>query len=276
MKGKILNIVVGIFFLLGLGLLLYPTVSNWWNKNHTSRAISVYNDQLAEIDVSEAEAEIAKARAYNDRLNQEADKAKFMETHRQEYESLLNLKNSGIMGYVDIPTIQVTLPIYHGTEENVLQVAAGHLEWTSLPVGGENTHTVISGHRGLPSAKLFTDLDAMQVGDVFTVHIYHEEYYYQVDDISVILPEETTILVPRAGNDYCTLLTCTPYGINSHRLLVRGTRIYPTFQEVTINDDLQVISPIVVSGAAAAVILLLGCILDWSLAGRPGRRKKEK
>ncbi len=270
MKGKVRNIILAVVLLVGLGLLLYPSVSNWWNQYHTSRSISTYNEELAKIDTSEAEAELERAREYNSRLYESSSKQKFAESNASEYEALLNVNDTGIMGYVDIPTIRVSLPVYHGTGEEVLQIAAGHLEWTSLPVGGENTHAVLSGHRGLPSARLFTDLDVMQEGDIFTVHVYHDVYYYRVDDISVILPEETSSIVPTAGKDYCTLLTCTPYGVNTHRLLVRGERIFPSFRDASISKEAKVIPSIVVSGGSAGLIILLGILLDWR------RSKKDK
>ncbi len=280
MKGKLLNIVLVLILLVGIGLVAYPTFSDMWNKAHTSHAVSRYNDQVKEIDTSEAEAEIEKARSYNETLYEAADKGTFIEQHMEEYNSLLNVGDSGIMGYVEIPAITVTLPIYHGTSDEVLQIAAGHLDWSSLPVGGENTHSIISGHRGLPSARLFTDLDSLQEGDTFAVHVYHEVYYYQVDDISVILPEEVQALLPTAGQDYCTLLTCTPYGINSHRLLVRGRRIFPTFEDVEVSADAQEVSSILISGGLALLVLIIGILGDRrrmkKKKGTAQHRRKER
>ncbi len=248
MRNRIFNFILVVLLVAGIGLLSYPTISNLWNQAHTSRAVAVYEDAIQEIDTAAIEEELEKARTYNEKLLAAPDKDLFALENAEEYESILNMNGNGVMGYVEIPSISTTLTIYHGTEESVLQIAAGHLEWTSLPIGGEGTHSVISGHTGLPSAKLFTDLDQLKEKDIFQIHILNEVLYYEVDQIEVVLPEEAGSLMPEEGQDYCTLITCTPYGINSHRLLVRGHRIYPTFNTSELKDDVNPVSPLFVSG----------------------------
>jgi len=214
-----------LIFLAGLSLLLYPSVSNYWNSLHQSHAIAVYDQTLAKLDQEKNNQMRQQAREYNDSLLSRSDEFHLDEEFQTRYEALLDVTGTGIMGYVDIPCINCKLPIYHGTDESVLQVAVGHLEWTSLPVGGPSTHAVISGHRGLPSAELLTHIDRLETGDKFYLHVLGEELEYRVDDIAVVLPNDTSRLRVVAGEDYVTLVTCTPYGINSHRLLVRGTRV---------------------------------------------------
>ncbi len=259
---KWLNSILVIILIAGCSLLLYPSVSDWSNKMHQSRAITSYRQYAAEVDEEAMEAALEAAREYNEELYEASNKQAFVSENQSTYEELLNIDGSNIMGYVDIPQIQTTLPIYHGTEESVLQIAVGHLDWTSLPVGGEGTHTALSGHRGLPSAKLFTDLDLLQIGDVFAVHVYNETLYYEVDQIKVVLPEETSDLVPEEGQDYCTLVTCTPYGVNTHRLLVRGTRIFPAdISEVT--SDVQAVPSIALAAGVGAVLSAIIGLFYW-------------
>ena len=233
MKGKKNTIIIVMIFLAGLSLLLYPFVANQWNSYRQSRLISNYESDLAKLEEAgevDYEAEWEKAHAYNAALlpnilpdsfaiaeaSDEADKG---------YMSCLNLTGDGMMGIVEIPKIDVKIPIYHTTEDDVLQKAAGHLEGSSLPVGGEDTHAVISAHRGLPSATLFTDLDKLEEGDHFLLHILDDTLCYEVDQINVVEPEETDSLAVQDGEDLVTLLTCTPYGVNTQRLLVRGHRV---------------------------------------------------
>ncbi len=272
---KLLNVLLVFFFLAGCALLLYPTISDYSNKMHQTQAVARYADYVAnEVDEEALQEALDAAAAYNEALLQSSDQGTYYKEHQAEYESLLNIDGTSIMGYVDIPSITTTLPIYHGTEESVLQVAVGHLEWTSLPVGGEGTHTVLSGHRGLPSARLFTDLDQMTLGDIFTVHVYNETLYYQVDDISVVLPEEAEGLQAEEGEDYCTLITCTPYGVNTHRLLVRGTRIYPDFSTGDIFTDGEEVSGVLVSGVLSGCLIIV--ILLIRRRGKRRRRKKHE
>ena len=229
MKRKLVNLAILIIFLAGLSILLYPTVSDYVNSRHASRAIVSYEqavDNLEEVDYSQ---ELEAAKAYNASLTQYSGlgAAASAEEEREDspYESLLNVGGDGIMAVIRIPSIDVNLPIYHGTSEGVLQVAAGHYLGSSLPIGGESTHAILTGHRGLPSARLFTDLDRLEVGDIFYIRVLGDILEYEIDQIQTVLPSELDSLGITQGEDYVTLVTCTPYGINSHRLLVRGTRV---------------------------------------------------
>ena len=218
--------------MVGLAILLYPTISNFLIEQNASRMIESYDDAVDALSEEERLAILDEAHAYNAALAAragagsagEADSASSAESAAllERYNEVLDLNGNGMMGYISIPSIEVTLPIYHGVEEQVLQEAVGHIEGTSLPVGGMATHAVLSGHRGLPSAKLFTDLDQMQEGELFFIRVLDETFAYQVDGIETVLPDETSSLAIRAGEDRVTLVTCTPYGINSHRLLVHA------------------------------------------------------
>lgn len=229
MKKRILNIIYIIFFLIGLSILLYPAVSDYVNERNSSRAIAAYDQTTEELLEEDYTKELQEANAYNQYLAQfpSLSVAASIEQEREDtpYEDLLNVGENGIMAIINIPVIDVMLPVYHGTEESVLQVAAGHYIGSSLPVGGPGTHAVITGHRGLPSAKLFTDLDRLETGDTFYLKTLGDILEYQVDQIQTVLPSEVESLSITEGQDYVTLVTCTPYGINSHRLLIRGTRI---------------------------------------------------
>ena len=270
-----------IFILLaGLSLLLYPTVSDYWNSLHQSRAIASYAEQVAEIDSDTYEQLWADAQAYNQSLIDKADRYDMTDEERTKYESLLNVSGNGIIGYIEIPSINCSLPIYHGTDEAILQIAVGHIEGTSLPVGGSGTHCVLSGHRGLPSASLFTDLDKMVVGDTFMMRVLDETLTYEVDQIRIVLPNEMDDLEIEEGKDYCTLVTCTPYGINSHRLLVRGHRIENQVeaQDIRVTSDAIQIEPLIVAPIVALPMLLaLLIILLVSGTKKPvGGKKNEK
>ncbi len=214
-----------VILLVGMGVIAYPTVSDWWNSFHQSRAIASYSEAVDNASAEEIDAIFAAAEAYNQSLLEKENPFAMTEENLAEYNSLLDVSGTGVMGYIQIPVIDVTLPIYHGTSESVLQVAIGHLDWTALPVGGESTHAVLSGHRGLPSARLFTDLDKVQEGDYFTITSLNRTVTYEVDQIRIVEPQEVSDLKTVPGKDYCTLVTCTPYGINTHRMLVRGRRI---------------------------------------------------
>ena len=223
-KKHISTILIALIFLAGLGFLLYPTVSNLWNRAHQSRAIATYTKQVEKLDDSQNKEMLKAARKYNKSLLKKSDHWKLSKKDKKKYESLLDVSGTGIMGYIEVPKIDCSLPIYHGTDEGALQIAIGHLEGSSLPVGGKSTHCVLSGHRGLPSARLFTDLDQMEEGDVFVLNVLGRKLAYEVDQIKVVLPDEMSDLEIVQGKDLCTLVTCTPYGINTHRLLVRGHR----------------------------------------------------
>ncbi len=262
MKKKTSNLITVLLILIllaGLSLLLYPTVSDYWNSFHQSRAIASYAEQVAEIDSDTYERLWADAQAYNRSLIGKVGRYDMTDEERAKYESLLDVSGNGIIGYIEIPSIKCSLPIYHGTDEAILQIAVGHIEGTSLPVGGESTHCVLSGHRGLPSARLFTDLDKMVVGDTFMIRVLDETLTYEVDQIRIVLPEKLDDLEIEEGKDYCTLVTCTPYGINTHRLLVRGHRIENVEEAVAVrvtSDAIQ-IEPVIVAPMLAAPILLI-------------------
>ena len=224
-NGNFTTLLLVLILLTGLSLLLYPTVSDYWNSFHQTRAIATYAENVAIMDQDQYDEIWAAAKAYNASLAERDNAFLLSDEQKEEYTRLLDVSGLGIMGYIEIPEIDVSLPVYHGTEESVLQIAVGHLEWSSLPVGGESTHCVLSGHRGLPSAKLFSNLDKLQEGDIFLLRILDEVLTYEVDQILIVEPQEVGALQIVEGQDYCTLVTCTPYGINTHRLLVRGHRI---------------------------------------------------
>ena len=259
MKKHLSTLLLVAVLLIGLSLLLYPSFSDWWNSFHQSRAVASYVEQIGTIDDDEYEEIWDAAWDYNRELTKHPVDFKLSTEQQEEYEALLNIGGNGMMGYVQIPSIDVMLPSYHGTSEGVLQVAVGHLEWSSLPVGGAGSHCVVSGHRGLPSAKLFTDLDKVVEGDVFMLQILDETLTYEVDQIRIVEPHEMEDLTIHAGEDLCTLVTCTPYGINSHRMLVRGHRIenLKEARVVRVTADAVQIEPIIVAPFVAAPMLLI-------------------
>ena len=264
-KGQKSTIVLIAVLIAGLSLLLYPSVANYWNSFHASRAISSYSEEVANLSREEYEAIINAARAYNEGLAMKAKGYALTDRQRDEYENLLDITGTGIMGEIDIPSIHVSLPIYHGTSDGVLQSAVGHLEWTSLPVGGKSSHCVLSGHRGLPSAKLFTHLDRLQEGDIFRLRILNEVLSYEVDQILIVEPENTEPLQIVEGEDYCTLVTCTPYGINTHRLLVRGHRVENDVMADSLNisfDAIQIEPKLVASIIAIPMLLVFVAVVS--------------
>lgn len=262
MKKKSSNfttILLVLILLAGLSLLLYPSVSDYWNSLHQSRTIATYAEEVANLDTDEYLELWDAAAEFNASITKRDNIFLLTESERDHYEELLNLSGNGIMGYIEIPSIDCTLPIYHGTDEGVLQIAVGHLDWTSLPIGGESTHCVLSGHRGLPSAKLFTNLDKLVAGDVFMLRILDEVLTYEVDQILIVEPNDMDALQMVPGQDLCTLVTCTPYGINSHRLLVRGHRIdnIPEAKIVHVTADATQIEPMIVAPIVAIPMLLM-------------------
>jgi len=245
--------------MIGISLLLYPTISDYWNSFHQSRAIAGYAEAVAEMDTVDYEKIWNDAVEYNKELQTRSNHWFLTEEQQEEYESMLNVSDNGIMGYIEIPSIKVSLPIYHGVDEGILQVAIGHIEGSSLPVGGKGSHCVISGHRGLPSAKLFTDLDQLAEGDIFMLRVLDETLTYEVDQILIVEPNDMSSLEFDEEKDYCTLVTCTPYGINSHRLLVRGHRVanLEESEEIRVTADAQQIDPVLITPALAGILLVL-------------------
>ena len=263
-----------LLLLAGVSLLLYPSLSDYWNSMHQTRAIASYAETVSQLDTAQYDEMWKAAQDYNRSLAQRETAFALTDEQKAAYESLLDVSGLGVMGYIEIPEIDCSLPIYHGTEESVLQVAVGHLEWSSLPVGGEGTHCVLSGHRGLPSAKLFTNLDKLAVGDTFLLRVLDEVLTYEVDQILIVEPEQVDALGIVPGEDYCTLVTCTPYGINTHRLLVRGHRVEntPEAARMHVTADATLFDPLLVAPVLAIPVLLL--LLMILLV--PKRRRKSR
>ena len=263
-----------LLLLAGVSLLLYPSLSDYWNSMHQTRAIASYAETVSQLDTAQYDEMWKAAQDYNRSLAQRETAFALTDEQKAAYESLLDVSGLGVMGYIEIPGIDCSLPIYHGTEESVLQVAVGHLEWSSLPVGGKGTHCVLSGHRGLPSAKLFTNLDKLAVGDTFLLRVLDEVLTYEVDQILIVEPEQVDALGIVPGEDYCTLVTCTPYGINTHRLLVRGHRVEntPEAARMHVTADATQFDPLLVAPVLAIPVLLL--LLMILLV--PKRRRKSR
>ena len=278
-KKHISTIIIALIFLAGLGFLLYPTVSKLWNRAHQSRAIATYTKQVEKLDDSQNKEMLKAARKYNKSLLKKSDHWKLSKKDKKKYESLLDVSGTGIMGYIEVPKIDCSLPIYHGTDEGALQIAIGHLEGSSLPVGGKSTHCVLSGHRGLPSARLFTDLDQMEEGDIFILNILGRKLAYEVDQIKVVLPEEMSDLEIEEGKDLCTLVTCTPYGINTHRLLVRGHRT--KYVEKKVEEEQKKVQTkktdirLMIAGGTGVLILLI-IIIVIVIKRRRKRRNQQR
>ena len=272
---SISTIVLVVILLAGVGIFLYPSVSDWWNSMHATKAIAGYVSAVEDLSGQEREDMLEAARQYNTRLQNGVDFL-LTEEELEEYNSLLDVTGTGIMGYVQISAIGVNLPLYHSVEESVLQIAVGHIPGSSLPVGGERSHAILSGHRGLPSAKLFSDLDQIVEGDIFTVNILEQTITYMVDQIRIVLPEETDELAIKPGRDYCTLVTCTPYGVNSHRMLVRGKRIENIAGEVVVVAEAVRIPTYVVIPAVGIPILFITLTIMLIVSGIRERRMTKK
>ena len=271
-KLKLITKILIAAFIIGLSLLLYPTVSNYWNLKHATRALNSYSGSIVDIDETAYETIWHSAVEYNQQLTERQNGFILPADLKSRYFDELQVEESGLMGFVDIPSIGVSLPLYHGTAESVLQVGIGHLEWSSLPTGGESTHCVMSGHRGLPSAKLFTDLNKLREGDVFTMKVLNETLTYEVDQIRTVLPNELADLVIFDGEDYCTLVTCTPYGINTHRLFVRGHRIETAEAGATVIAEAVLVDQVIVAlYLAAPLVFVLFMIV---MLKRPAKKKK--
>ena len=276
---KIADIIRLVILLVALSVLLYPTISNYLYEKNSSRIVSDYDATMEQISEEERQAMLAKAREYNEKLaeNPAIMSDPFLGTAEEdpEYQSLLNMNGAGVMGYIRIPKIELELPVYHGTSEKVLQRGIGHISTSSLPIGGATTHAVLTGHRGLPSKLLFTDLDKMEMGDIFYLKILNETLAYQVDQILTVLPEETESLKIVNGEDYVTLVTCTPYAVNTHRLLVRGTRIpYEEAIEQVPDEKITPELPFQVKLLILAIIILI-MIFVFYLIGKKMRKKRK-
>ena len=271
-KASIISTIVFIIILLvGLSVMLYPIVSDWWNSKAQSLAVSSYNASVAQLDNGETERLFAEAQAYNRKIA--GINSPFINYDSVPgYEDILNISETGVMGYISIPVIKVEFPIYHGTSAEVLNVAAGHLQGSSLPVGGIDTHAVISAHRGLPSAKLFTDLDKLVVGDTFTINVLDRILTYEVEEILIVKPEEVDKLAIVPEKDYVTLMTCTPYGVNTHRLLLRSHRIETVYShDVKVVADAVQVDPMLVVPLLSAP-LVIGLIGFWIFGEKKRKR----
>jgi len=255
----------GLVFAVGIGLLAYPTVSNWWNEMHTTGVVNDYDGVVSNMDENVIQRDLVMAEMYNDRLAGNASRLNPDEEFMAEYMAQLDPGGDGVMGYIEIPSISVKLAIYHTVEERYLQIGVGHQQGTSLPIGGTGTNCFLSGHRGLPSSKLFTDLDKLQIGDIFRITVLGQVLTYQVDKIDVVLPDETADAIRiLPDRDLVTLVTCTPYGVNTHRLLVRGTRIETSEHSLAGPvGDADVVNSLVQSLVIAAFLyaVLFGAVL---------------
>ncbi len=290
LRRNLVTVLLVVIFAIGVVLLLYPSAANYWNSFRQSKAVMSYLSELEEIDTTEINASIARAREYNARIAKRGINWLMNDAEREAYHNELNLAKNGMMGYIEIESINVVLPLYHGTDESVLQIAVGHLESTSLPVGAatfddekgyvtdpeDGAHCIVSGHRGLPSARLFTDLDQLIEGDTFGLNIFNNVFVYEIDQIRVVEPTDMSELQIVPGQDYCTLVTCTPYGINTHRLLIRGRRIGSEDAEkyiYRIQPNAVQIKPAIVAPLIAAPILLI--LFIWAMVSPSLRKKRE-
>ena len=268
-KRSLSNILMGIALAVGTMLLVYPKASDYWNSFTQSRSIMGYAEQVAQMSAAEYAKFISEAEEYNAKLAENGNEWHMTQGQKKVYESRLTFDSTGVMGYIDIPKISTKLPIYHGTSDAVLQTSIGHLAESSLPVGGKGSHCVLSGHRGLPSAKLFSDLDKMVQGDTFTLSVLNETYTYQVDQIRVVEPTDLRELTIRPDMDLCTLVTCTPYGVNSHRLLVRGHRVKNINGDAKVVADALQIQPVHVA-PFIMIFIIAGLLVKFMVI--PGKR----
>ena len=291
LRRNLSTIIVSLMMIVGIGLLVYPSLADYWNSFHQTRAIMSYTEDVAKMDRSELDAIIASAKEYNHKIALNGIEWKLKDNDLEKYNRELNFSGHGNMGYITIDKIKVNLPIYHGTSESVLQTSVGHIEGSSLPVGAlsydyeemmvtdeeDGSHCVLSAHRGLPSARLFTDLDKLVEGDIFTLNILGETFTYQVDQIRIVEPTDLSELAVEKGQDYCTLVTCTPYGINTHRLLVRGHRVANPQGDVTVVADAMLIESIYVApfiGIPIILMLVIIVFIETGIQRRRNRRRK--
>ncbi len=272
---RISTIVLFAILIVGLGILLYPTISDWWNSRVQSRVIAEYEETVDNLADEQYERLLSEAQDYNERLYVTGTERALAKPELVEgYYDTLDVTGTGVMGYITIEKIHVKLPIYHGTSDDVLAVGAGHLEGSSLPVGGINTHSVISAHRGLPSSLLFTDIDQLEVGDTFEITVLSDTLIYEVDNIAIIEPTEFDKLYIEEGQDLCTLMTCTPYGINTHRLLVRGHRI-DADDIGRITSDARVVDTTIVALAIGIPLAVIVCVVLLLWSRHQGKKEKE-
>ena len=284
-KKKVITICVAVVaFIIALGITLYPMISTWYNERHQAEVHIHYQEKVEQVDNTKLIEAKELAVAYNQTIlpgaqDEDSFSKEALLSASENYGSLLNLAGDGIMGYVEVPTIGVTLPIFHGTNNSTLERGVGHLLGSSLPVGGESTHSVLTAHSGMASQKMFSDLDRLKIGDIFFLDVLGEKLAYQVDQIKTVLPYDTTYLQTEIGNDLCTLVTCTPFGVNTHRLLVRGTRIEYEEAEVIVEEKLETEEPVkstweqqylqgILIGIGAVVILGLGLLVFWYVRRR--------
>ena len=275
MRRRLGNILLTLAFVVGIALLAYPSFSDWWNTFHQTRAIAGYTAKVANMDREDFDRMWAEAEAFNEYLSKKTNRFNLTPEELATYNSILDVTGTGIMGYIDIPSIKISLPIYHGTDESILQIAIGHIAGTSFPIGGEGTHAAVSGHRGLPSARLFTDIDKLQAGDKFLLQMLDRTLTYEVDQIRIVLPQELQDLEIDPYQDYVTLITCTPYGVNTHRLLVRGHRVDNDNTDATrITADAMRFEPVIVAPLVAAPILLVLLIILLVSTSKWNRQRK--
>ena len=278
LKKHFVTLIIVLVFMAGLGLLIYPSFANWWNSFHQAKVIMDYADTVAELDQEDYDRILNSAKKYNKKLAKTGILWTMNKDQKAEYKRQLRVEKTGVMGYISIPKIHIKLPIYHGVAEKVLQTSIGHIEGSSLPVGGKSSHCIVSGHRGLPSAKLFSDIDRLKEGDVWTMTILNETVTYEVDKIWIVEPNDLSKLSIEKGKDYCTLVTCTPYGVNTHRLLVRGHRIPNLNGSADVIADAMQIEPVYIAPFVAAPILLILILmlLFRTLKGKDKTKKKKR
>ena len=271
-RSRVWTIVLAVVGFIGLCLLLYPTVSDFYNRNYTTHAVAEYTEMVDNTDKEMTKKCWADAKAYNNKLLSRSNPFELPPSLVDEYNSSFGILDKGLIGYIEISKINVSLPVYHGTGDETLSKGVGHLNWSSLPTGGESTHCVVSGHRGLVNAKLFTDLDMLREGDVFVFHVLDQTLTYEVDQIRTVLPDEVSDLAIVEGKDYCTLVTCTPYGINTHRLLVRGHRVKNELKDTVVISEAVVIDQIIVAVCLAVPLLLI--LVCGVIFKKPKKKKK--
>ena len=256
-RNNLLTFLMVTGLIVGIVLLVYPSIANYWNSFHQTRALISYNDTVSSMSKDEYKHILDSAREYNEKLTESGIKWIMTDEEKAEYNKELAVDDSGIMGYISIPKVHIKLPLYHGTDENVLQTAIGHIEGSSLPIGGKGTHCIVSGHRGLPSARLFTDVDRLKEGDTWTMTVLNETITYECDQIRIVEPEDLSELQIIEGEDLCTLVTCTPYGINTHRLLIRGHRVANADGTADITADAIQIEPVYIAPVLAVPALII-------------------